>query len=92
MTSITRTRVIVTGRVQGVWFRGQTQEQAESLGVAGWVRNLPDGSVEAVFEGANEAVAAVVKWCWDGPPHASVENVAERSETPEGLTGFRVTG
>ena len=87
-----RKHVVITGRVQGVWFRARTQEEAESLGVTGWVRNLPDGSVEAVFEGEVSAVAAVVKWCGKGPPHAIVDSVSALDESPQGLTGFHVTG
>jgi acylphosphatase len=92
MAEATRVRATISGRVQGVWYRARTQEEAERLGVAGWVRNLPNGSVEAVFEGAPEAVAAMVSWCWDGPPQAAVDNVATREETPEGAVGFRISG
>jgi acylphosphatase len=92
MDSTVRVHAIVTGRVQGVWFRARTQERAESLGVSGWVRNLPDGAVEAVFEGPRDAVDAVVEWCREGPDHASVDDIATREEPPEGLAGFRITG
>ncbi|MCL6557737.1 MAG: acylphosphatase [Firmicutes bacterium] len=70
-----RVHVIVKGRVQGVYFRGHTREQAVAAGVTGWVRNLPDGSVEAVFEGEDEAVERVVAWCRKGPPAARVTGV-----------------
>lgn len=85
-----RRRVVVEGRVQGVWFRGATEEQARALGLAGWVRNRRDGSVEAVFEGAPAAVEAALAWCRRGPPAARVERVSVREEAPEGLAGFAV--
>ena len=80
----------MSGRVQGVWFRGATQEEARRRGAVGWVRNCRDGSVEAVFEGAPEAVDALVAWCRRGPPAARVENVELHEETPEGLRGFDI--
>ena len=85
-----RQRAIVHGRVQGVWFRGSTEDAARAAGVCGWVRNLPDGCVEAVFEGAPEAVLALVTFCRRGPPQARVERVELFEEPPEGLRGFRV--
>lgn len=87
-----RKRVVVEGRVQGVWFRQSTLAQAEALGVAGTVRNLGNGSVEAVFEGPSWAVDAAVDWCREGPPRATVENLIITEEPPEGLSGFRITG
>ena len=86
-----RRRVTVRGRVQGVWFRGACREQAASTHVAGWVRNRPDGAVEAVFEGAARDVAAMVEWCRHGPPHALVTGLQVVNEDPEGLAGFEVT-
>jgi len=71
----TRAHVFVSGRVQGVFFRQNARQQAKSLGVKGWVRNLPDGRVEAVFEGEENAVKALVDYCHHGPPYALVENV-----------------
>ena len=71
----TRAHVFVSGRVQGVFFRQKTKQQADSLGVNGWVRNLPDGGVEAVFEGDEEAVKALVEYCHHGPSYARVTNV-----------------
>jgi acylphosphatase len=85
-----RRRVRVEGRVQGVWFRGATQAQARALGLAGWVRNRPDGSVEAVFEGPSAAVERVLAFCRRGPPAAQVERVEVADEPPEGLRGFDV--
>ena len=70
-----RAHVIITGRVQGVFFRVETQRAAGRFGVLGWVRNRPDGTVEAVFEGTQPAVDAVVQWCQEGPNLAVVENV-----------------
>ena len=85
-----RRRVIVRGRVQGVWFRGSTEAAANAAGVCGWVRNRPDGSVEAAFEGPAAAVDALVAFCRRGPRHARVEGVEVFEEEPEGLRGFRV--
>ena len=70
-----RAHTIIAGRVQGVFFRVETQRAAERFGVLGWVRNLPDGSVEAVFEGSRESVDAVLQWCHEGPNLAVVEKV-----------------
>ncbi len=84
----TRRRVIAHGRVQGVYFRGSTAERARQLGLAGWVRNRGDGTVEAVFEGAPEAVAAAVDFCHQGPSWARVDRVEEWEEAPEGLARF----
>jgi acylphosphatase len=67
--------VIVSGAVQGVWFRASTQRKAEELGLKGWVRNTPDGCVEAVFEGDKSRVEDMIAWCHQGPPAAEVENV-----------------
>ncbi|GAA5107430.1 acylphosphatase [Alloalcanivorax gelatiniphagus] len=80
----------VTGRVQGVSFRWYTQEQARSLGVAGWVANEPDGSVLVHAEGADDAVDALVAWCRHGPPAARVADVAVRDAAPSGATSFDV--
>jgi acylphosphatase len=88
--SVVRRRLIVHGRVQGVWFRGSTERQARALGVAGWVRNRPDGSVEAVFEGDAGAVARAVAHCRQGPPGARVDRVECFDEAPGNLVGFDV--
>lgn len=88
---VIRRRARVTGRVQGVWFRACTQTMAAELGLAGWVRNRSDGSVEAVFEGPEEAVRKALEWCRTGPPHARVETVDTREEPPAGLEGFEVS-
>lgn len=87
-----RKRVVVQGRVQGVWFRQMTLAQAEALGLAGTVRNLPDGSVEAVFEGPDWAVDDAIDWCRTGPPRADVQDLIITDERPEGLSGFHING
>lgn len=83
-----RAHVLVSGMVQGVFFRASTREAAIERGVAGWVRNLPDGSVEAVFEGPRAAVENAVGWIRVGPPRAVVESVEVQWGRPEGLSGF----
>ena len=85
-----RRRVIVHGRVQGVFFRDTVRRMAESRGVAGSVSNRADGAVEAVFEGDEGAVCAMIAFCRQGPPRAEVERTEEHEEEPEGLEGFRV--
>jgi acylphosphatase len=86
-----RCRVVVHGRVQGVFFRDSTRRRAVELGVAGWVCNRSDGAVEAVFEGPPDAVARMVDWSRQGPRGAVVERVEESEESPEGLTDFEVS-
>jgi len=85
-----RRRVVVHGRVQGVGFRVSVARRAEQRRLAGWVRNRPDGDVEAVFEGEPEAVESLVRFCRDGPRGASVEQVEVTDEEPEGLSWFDV--
>jgi acylphosphatase len=85
-----RKRVVVDGVVQGVYFRASTVRAAERLGLAGWVRNLDDGRVEAVFEGAPEQVMRAAEWAKRGPERAVVTSFEEISEPPEGLSGFSV--
>jgi acylphosphatase len=87
-----RRRVLVTGRVQGVAFRAATRSKAEACGVCGWVRNRPDGSVEAVFEGDPEAVELLIAFCRTGPRLARVERIEATEEAPEGLLGFELRG
>jgi acylphosphatase len=84
--------VAIYGLVQGVGFRFAVERAARSRGVAGWVRNRPDGTVEAVFEGEQEDVEALVDFCWKGPRGAEVERVQVVRESAEGLSGFRVEG
>ena len=85
-------RVVISGQVQGVFFRQTTRERARELGLSGWVRNRADGRVEAVFQGAPEAVARVIEWCRQGPPMALVEGVEVSEEPPEAFPGFSVVG
>jgi len=88
---VIRRRVTVHGRVQGVFFRDSTQEEAESAGVAGWVGNRDDDTVEAVFEGDDGAVERMVEFCRSGPDRAEVRDVeVSEDEEPEGLSGFEV--
>jgi acylphosphatase len=84
-----RVHVWISGTVQGVGFRFSTCEQADRFGLGGWVRNLGDGRVEAVFEGPAAEVARVVAWCRRGPPGAWVSDIQTRSERPAGEASFR---
>jgi len=90
MSDRTRAHVFVSGRVQGVFYRATTREQAGTHGVDGWVKNLDDGRVEAVFEGPEGAVAAMVEWCHGGSDRARVEDVAVEYGEPDGLDGFEI--
>lgn len=85
-----RVKVVVRGAVQGVFFRVETRNRARSLGLGGWVRNAPDGSVEAVFEGDDERVESMVDWCRRGPRGARVEGVDVTLAEPEGDDGFAI--
>lgn len=85
-----RAHVFVSGTVQGVYFRATTRDEAVQRDVAGWVRNLEDGRVEAVFEGEEKAVAEMVAFCHDGPEQAWVEDVSVSWEEAEGIDGFRI--
>ncbi len=82
--------VVVSGDVQGVFFRDSTRREANRLGVAGWVRNRSDGRVEAWLEGPPEAVARLVRWCADGPRHATVDDVRVSEAEPEGHDRFAI--
>jgi len=88
--TVLRKRVLVSGFVQGVFFRDSCRSEAQRAGVAGWVRNLPDGRVEAVFEGGPDAVGRLVRWAHHGPPDAAVRDVDVFDEEPEGLSRFEV--
>ncbi len=87
MENQVRAHVLISGRVQGVNFRVSTRNQAREAGVTGWVRNMEDGRVEAVFEGTNAAVRRVVSWCYSGPTAAEVERVELTWEDPRGDEG-----
>ena len=89
-TDRTRVHVFVSGRVQGVTYRASTRETARERGVDGWVRNLDDGRVEAVFEGPPVAVESMVEWCHEGPARANVTDVETSDEPPTGRSGFEV--
>lgn len=91
-SQLVRRRVVVSGRVQGVFFRDSCRRRAIELGVAGWVRNLPDGRVEAEAEGSPAAVTALVDWCRTGPSGARVTGAEVTDSSPTGEKGFRVTG
>jgi acylphosphatase len=88
--AVIRKRVVVHGRVQGVFFRDTTRRMAQSRGVAGWVRNCPDGTVEAAFEGEPDAVEAMVAFAREGPRGASVTEVDVVDEPPEGAEAFAI--
>jgi acylphosphatase len=82
-------RCVVSGRVQGVWFRASTRDQALSLGIRGYANNRPDGRVEVLACGEQAAVDRLRAWLWEGPPHAQVTDVrCESAALPPGLTGF----
>jgi acylphosphatase len=85
-----RKRVIVNGRVQNVWYRDSCRSEALARGVAGWVRNRPDGSVEAAFEGSTQAVEQMISWCRVGPPRARVDSVEVIVEPVGDEVGFAV--
>ena len=90
-SDLERAHVLVSGQVQGVFFRDSTRQKAEELGLTGWVKNTPDGAVEALFEGPSERVREMVRWCEEGPQRASVENVETNFESPGGdLEAFEV--
>ncbi len=83
-------RVLISGRVQGVWFRAWTKQQATALGLDGWVRNRREGDVEALFAGPDEAVEAMIAECANGPPHARVSAVSTETDNPPQTPGFHV--
>ncbi len=86
-----RAHLIIEGRVQGVFFRAYTQEEAQKRTLTGWVENLYDGRVEAIFEGEENDVQSMIKWCHTGPPHAAVTDVSVGIEEYQGeYAGFSV--
>lgn len=87
-SEIIRIHVFVSGKVQGVGFRDSTVDEAKKRGASGWVQNLPDGRVEAVFEGSKEAIEIMISWCNLGPLPARVTGVDVEYEEPEGIEGF----
>jgi acylphosphatase len=90
MSDRARAHVFVSGTVQGVYYRANTRDTAQEHGVDGWVKNLSDGRVEAVFEGPEDAVEAMVEWCHEGSPAARVDDVEVEYEDPRGAEGFRI--
>jgi len=90
MAERTRAHVFVSGRVQGVFYRANTRENARDRGVDGWVKNLEDGRVEAVFEGPENAVEEMVEWCHTGSPAADVEDVEVEYGDPQGEGAFSI--
>jgi acylphosphatase len=90
VTDVRAARVLVAGRVQGVFFRDACARRARAEGVAGWVRNRADGRVEAWFEGSPQAVENMVRWCREGPPRAEVDGVEVSDEQPASLSAFRI--
>lgn len=91
MEAKTRVRALLSGRVQGVFFRAETHEAARRNGVSGWVRNTSDGRVEAVFEGRDSDVDRMVQWCHNGPPNARVDDIRVQEETYTGeFDGFAI--
>ncbi|MCK5636915.1 MAG: acylphosphatase [Thermoplasmatales archaeon] len=83
--------VLISGRVQGVWFRTSTKQKAEQLGLTGWIRNTSDGSVEAIFEGDEKGIQDMLEWCHRGPPLARVSNVeVKNQESTNGFDGFSI--
>lgn len=90
MTARIRRHVVVHGQVQGVYFRDSVRRLGRELGVSGWIRNRPDGAVEAALEGAPDAVERIIEWSHQGPLGARVDQVEVYEEQPSGETGFRV--
>ena len=90
MTAMVGRHIRVTGRVQGVFFRQSAATRARELGVSGWVRNRPDGSVEARLSGSSEAIEAMTEWLRRGPPDARVERVEVKEAEPETGHGFAI--
>ncbi|SEH15578.1 acylphosphatase [Natronorubrum sediminis] len=90
MAERTRVHVFVTGTVQGVYYRANTRDTAREKGVDGWVKNLEDGRVEAVFEGDESTVEEMVEWCHTGSPAAAVDDVDATYEEPQGADGFEI--
>jgi acylphosphatase len=90
VVAVKRVHVLVSGQVQGVFFRVECARRARSLGLGGFVRNTPDGKVEAVFEGDPDAVDRTVAWCGEGPETAAVDSVESTEQTPTGEREFRI--
>lgn len=90
-SEMARAHLKISGRVQGVYYRASALQEAQRLGLTGWVRNCPDGSVEAVAEGPRDKIESLIAWCKSGPPGARVAEVAVRWEAPQhGFRGFSI--
>ncbi|MFB6282508.1 MAG: acylphosphatase [Halobacteria archaeon] len=85
-----RAHVWISGKVQGVYYRANTRDEARSRDVNGWVKNLPDGRVEAVFEGEEDTVKEMIEWCHEGSDRANVKEVEVDEGDPTGLDGFEI--
>jgi acylphosphatase len=83
-----RKRIVVSGRVQGVFFRDSARQEAARLGIGGSARNMPDGTVEVIAEGDESAVDQLIEWCRSGPSYADVDDVSVGDEQPQGTKGF----
>jgi len=83
-----KVHVVISGQVQGVWFRASTKQKAEELGLTGWVKNTNNGYVEAVFEGEEEIVKKMINWCHVGPPMAKVDNIVVKKQQTIGFKDF----
>lgn len=90
ISKMKRAHILLSGRVQGVWFRANTKEKAEQLDLKGWVRNLSNGRVEIVFEGKKEVIEKAIEWCHHGPSFAKVKKVEIKWKEPEGYEDFKV--
>jgi acylphosphatase len=90
LSSPRRIHLWISGRVQGVGYRAATADKAMGVGVNGWVRNLPDGRVEAVFEGSSSQVDSMLCWCYQGSPASVVQSISHQEEAPEGLQSFEI--
>ncbi len=86
----TRAHIFVSGHVQGVYYRATTRDTAQEVGVDGWVKNLQDGRVEAVFEGDEAEVERMIEWCHEGSARADVDEIEVSYEEPRGLDGFEI--
>ena len=92
MADLARVQVLISGRVQGVFYRARTRDQALARGLTGWVRNLPDGRVAAVFEGDREKIDSMLAWCREGPSYAAVDEVLTDWQPYQGeFQGFSIT-
>jgi acylphosphatase len=91
MSQTQQARFVISGRVQGVWYRASTQERAVALGLSGWVRNMPDGRVEVLAQGPADRIQALIDWCFQGPPLARVDNIeADWTDPTETLGRFSI--